>query len=377
MEKGVEAEIASFENELSVDIDWTCADILHPSNYVEHWRVILWDKAFRVYFDNKGDLKFSKGLDLLEFDEGPIAIKRVAYRYYFLSFFLHIIFDSYPFHCHFLTPCSSLSGYIHRELDQKNALPPSALLSFLLDWINVTSNLCVYTAMHVTKFPPLHLEAGGWYLDCSRGFVPDEEESLYSSLVSSGPKVVELEEEPEKENPAPPSVEKDIAPVKGKGRGKKVLAHASSQVSTRFYIKASVQRNVAPATTVVGSPTATPSLALASPVVAPSQSGATIPSVLRKRKVVAPDTSATSSERSSSLCLIENVDMEKLIEDLMKTKVPPPAYRHIQGFLTKVCMHFHCFSLSFNFVDHLFYFLILFALFLSSWNGAFLSKHQD
>ena len=106
-----------------------------------------------------------------------------------------------------------------------------------------------------------------------------------------------MEEEPEEDNPAPPSVEKEIVPVKGNGRGKKVLAHASSQVSTRFYTKTSVQRHVAPATTVVGSPTATPSAALASPVVAPSHSGATIPSVRRKTKAVASDTSATSSER--------------------------------------------------------------------------------
>ena len=87
MEKGVEAEIASFENELSVDIDWNSTEILHPSNHVDHWRLILWDKAFRVYFEDKGDLIFSKGLELLEFDEGPIAIKRVAYRYALLSFF--------------------------------------------------------------------------------------------------------------------------------------------------------------------------------------------------------------------------------------------------------------------------------------------------
>ena len=180
--------------------------------------------------------------------------------------------------------------------------------------------------MQVTKFPPLHLEAGGWYLDCSRGFVLDEEESLYGSLVSSSPEVIELEEDPKEDNPAPPFVEKDVAPVKGKGTDKKVLAHASSQVSTCFYTKASVQCNVAPATTVIGSPTATPSVALATPVVAPPHSGATIPLVPRKRKVVAPDTSATSSKMSCSLCLIENVDMGKLIEDLMKTKVPPPAY---------------------------------------------------
>lgn len=81
MEKGVEAEIASFENECSIDVDWASAeDVLQPAHYVEHWRLVLWDKAFRVYFDEKGDLKFTKGLNLLDFEEGPIAIKRVAYR---------------------------------------------------------------------------------------------------------------------------------------------------------------------------------------------------------------------------------------------------------------------------------------------------------
>ena len=78
MKKGVEAEIASFENKCSVDIDWISTEILQPSNYVEHWRLILWDKAFRVYFDDKVDLKFIKGLT--DFKEGPITIKRVAYR---------------------------------------------------------------------------------------------------------------------------------------------------------------------------------------------------------------------------------------------------------------------------------------------------------
>jgi hypothetical protein len=33
-----------------------------------------------VYVDDKGDLKFIKGLNNLEFEKGPIAIKRVAYR---------------------------------------------------------------------------------------------------------------------------------------------------------------------------------------------------------------------------------------------------------------------------------------------------------
>jgi hypothetical protein len=221
-----------------------------------------------------------------------------------------------------------------------------------LHWIDVHSNLCVYTAMQVVKFPPSHLKECGWYLDCSRAYVPDEEEAFYNNLVNSSPDVIELDEEPEEPTPAPPSVEKDVASVKGKGRGKKAQALASSQVSSRSNAKASIQRNVLPATTVVGSPTNTPSAVLANPVVAPSHSSVTIPSVPRKRKVVAHDTSATSSEMSSSLSLIENVDMGELIEDLMKTKVPPPAYRRIQDFLTKVCVHSYCFILSFIVFDH-------------------------
>ena len=81
MEKGVEAEIASFENEASVDIEWgSLEDVLQPANYVEHWRLRLWDKAFLVYFEDNGELKFAKGIDLMEFAKGPIAIKRVSYR---------------------------------------------------------------------------------------------------------------------------------------------------------------------------------------------------------------------------------------------------------------------------------------------------------
>ena len=81
LKKGVEGEIASFENECSINIDSvSMEDLLQPAHFVEHWRLILWDKALRVYFDNKGVLKFIQRLDLMEFEEGPIAIKRIAYR---------------------------------------------------------------------------------------------------------------------------------------------------------------------------------------------------------------------------------------------------------------------------------------------------------
>lgn len=79
--KGVEAELASFENECSIDVEWNSTeDILQPAIYVDHWRFLLWDKVFRVYFDDKGHLIFVKGLDLIEFEERPLATKRVAYQ---------------------------------------------------------------------------------------------------------------------------------------------------------------------------------------------------------------------------------------------------------------------------------------------------------
>ena len=168
----------------------------------------------------------------------------------------------------------------------KNVLPPSGLPTFLQDWVDVNSDLCVYTAMQLAKFPHVHLVAGGWYFDCSRGFKPDVEVSLYNSHVISAPEVIELKEELEEENFAPQSIEKDVAPAKGNGKGKKLVLHASSQISTRSYTKASIQRVVAPSTTVVGSPNAIPYGPPPDFVAASSHSGSTIPSVPRKRKAV-------------------------------------------------------------------------------------------
>ena len=79
-------------------------------------------------------------------------------------------------------------SYIVKELVAKNAWASSSLPTYLSDWMNVFSSLCIYMTTQTTKFPESHLQAGGWYLDCSRGFVPREEKPLFASLVSSAPK---------------------------------------------------------------------------------------------------------------------------------------------------------------------------------------------
>ena len=147
-----------------------------------------------------------------------------------------------------------------------------------------------------------------------------------------------------------------------KGKGRKFLPHVSSQVSTRYFTEASIQCIIAQATIVFGSPTAIFPTPAPNHVADPFHSGATISLVPHKKKAIVLDIFVTSSERSLSLLLIENVDMGELIEDLMKTKVPPPAYRRIQEFLIEVCMPFYCFIYFFYAVQHSFLFYFFFGV---------------
>lgn len=55
VEKASEAEMKSFKNQCSIDIDWvSMEDLLHPTNYVEHWKLILQNKVCYLHFDEKG-----------------------------------------------------------------------------------------------------------------------------------------------------------------------------------------------------------------------------------------------------------------------------------------------------------------------------------
>jgi len=80
LEKEIAVKIEILEESVSVDIDWDASEtILLPREYVDHWRIVLWDKAFKPYLGDKPDIAFVKGDNLLEFEEGALAIKRVAY----------------------------------------------------------------------------------------------------------------------------------------------------------------------------------------------------------------------------------------------------------------------------------------------------------
>ena len=164
----------------------------------------------------------------------------------------------------------------------------------------------------MARFPFFHLEAGGWYLDCSKCFVSKAKEVLFSSLVDTALVEPMPLEEPEEVQPQIKLAKNKAAkPVKGKS--KKATAQAAqasqAQVTTRSTSKAFAQPSTAHAATDVGSSSVVPSTASSitpsALALAPSQSKANAPIVPCKRKVVALDTNATSSEVHSTYSLIE------------------------------------------------------------------------
>ena len=80
LEDSIEQMFTDIEKIYARSIDWNASEeVLHPREFVDRWQIMLWDKAFLPFFTSK-DLKFFKGSNLLTFDGGPMAIKRVLYR---------------------------------------------------------------------------------------------------------------------------------------------------------------------------------------------------------------------------------------------------------------------------------------------------------
>ena len=86
-------------------------------------------------------------------------------------------------------------------------------------------------------------------------------------------------------------------------------AQSIALIVTHSATKAATEASAVHISTVVGSPSAMPSMVL----VVASQSEATVLS-LRKKKVVASDASITSSSTIPIFVFIKNVDMEDLIK---------------------------------------------------------------
>ena len=85
LEAAVAEEFVKFEGELQQPLSWEASrGILGPKDYIDRWRILLWDRAFLPFFVAKGNLKFIKGTELRKMDDGKQIIDRVFFRYFLL-----------------------------------------------------------------------------------------------------------------------------------------------------------------------------------------------------------------------------------------------------------------------------------------------------
>jgi hypothetical protein len=65
----------------TITVDWNASPgIMHPSDYVEKWRLILWEKAFLVFVHPNVRPPFLKGTNLDGLPQADLVIQRLLYR---------------------------------------------------------------------------------------------------------------------------------------------------------------------------------------------------------------------------------------------------------------------------------------------------------
>ena len=165
------------------EINWNASGgIKKPSDYVESWRILLWDKAFQLFLNPLAKPAFLKSYMFEKHPGAPLAVKRVSYRYvFFLWSFLCFFLSPFPNLNYFCIPCR----YVMRELIAKHAIPSQSVPPYFGAWVQLSSDLCMYTPLQQKRYALNHLEAGCWYLDCPAGYTLDEEVQIRQTLDSA------------------------------------------------------------------------------------------------------------------------------------------------------------------------------------------------
>jgi hypothetical protein len=95
------------------------------------------------------------------------------------------------------------SRYIFHELLPKEALSASFLPVYIEQWVDDSMSDYFYTEDHEVWLDT-HLKQAGWYLDCSKGYIPVSEKALHATLNAEAPLQIvvyepSVQEETEKE----------------------------------------------------------------------------------------------------------------------------------------------------------------------------------
>ena len=82
MEAALALDFSKCEAELQQPINWDASGgVLQPKDYIDKWRILLWDRAFLPLFAAKASPKFMKGMELKKMDGGTKIINCSLYRY--------------------------------------------------------------------------------------------------------------------------------------------------------------------------------------------------------------------------------------------------------------------------------------------------------
>ena len=94
LKEAVDFEFKKIEAESTRVVDWDSpVRILGPKEFVDRWRILLWEKAFLPFLSLAKGSKFVKETDLRAFDGGEQAIKGVLYKcFIFLIAILYFTF---------------------------------------------------------------------------------------------------------------------------------------------------------------------------------------------------------------------------------------------------------------------------------------------
>lgn len=153
-------------------IEWNDA-VVKPLEYVEKWRLLLWDKAFDELLADNAIPRFVKGSDLRKIAGGTTTLDRLIFRYLFQSI-RWICMDSFIFTSHIQY---FFCRYIKYELVPKGALKPEEIPDTYDDETVLAKLSTIFSDEQVARFDNAHLMTGAWFLECGN-FVHREEKHL-------------------------------------------------------------------------------------------------------------------------------------------------------------------------------------------------------
>ena len=212
----------------------------------------------------------------------------------FYDFFL----SPFPNLNYFCIPCR----YVMRELIAKQAIPSQSIPPYFGAWVQLSSDLWMYTPLKQKRYALNHLEAGCWYLDCPAGYTLDEEVQIKQTLDSASTPpagafdIVDITEE----EPVQPAPDEGLAPKK-KRMTKAAKEAAAKEAATKEVAAKEVAMNEAVAKDAAVKVAKQMGKQPMDATTAAASCGPSFPALVMEGHFLNPDQQGTSAQVSSQL----------------------------------------------------------------------------